>query len=92
MAFATKADLVGIPSMIIYYENYAHNFNKTKDDLLQFLQQEEVNDPPNFVTGKIYRDYYTKEEMDAVSIMFSKLGHQELRNKTKHYFQGYGEE
>ena len=39
--------------MIIYYENYAHNLNKTKDDLLQFLLQEEVNDPPNFVTGKI---------------------------------------
>eukprot|EP00584_Thalassiosira_punctigera_P020580 CAMPEP_0172563944 /NCGR_PEP_ID=MMETSP1067-20121228/102417_1 /TAXON_ID=265564 ORGANISM="Thalassiosira punctigera, Strain Tpunct2005C2" /NCGR_SAMPLE_ID=MMETSP1067 /ASSEMBLY_ACC=CAM_ASM_000444 /LENGTH=403 /DNA_ID=CAMNT_0013354493 /DNA_START=264 /DNA_END=1475 /DNA_ORIENTATION=- len=88
MAFATTADL-GIPSMVIYYENYAENFNKTKDDLLQFLQQDEVNDPPIFLNGKTYRHYYTKEEIGAVSTMFSKLGHQETRNKTKHYFEDY---
>jgi len=90
LAFATTADL-GIPSKIILYEDYANNFNKTKDELLQFLQQDEVYDYPSFVAGKTYRHYYTEEEIDAVSIMFSKLGHQETRNKTQHYFKGYGE-
>jgi len=90
LAFATTADL-GIPSKIILYEDYANNFNKTKDELLQFLQQDEVYDYPSFVAGKTYRHYYTEEEIDAVSIMFSKLGHQETRNKTHHYFKGYGE-
>eukprot|EP00986_Skeletonema_menzelii_P005178 scaffold1819_cov128-Skeletonema_menzelii.AAC.2 len=52
LAFSTTSDL-GIPSMTIFYEDYANNFNKTKDNLLQFLQQDEVFDPPSFVAGKL---------------------------------------
>ncbi|KAL7490442.1 hypothetical protein ACHAWT_000033, partial [Skeletonema menzelii] len=90
LAFSTTSDL-GIPSMTIFYEDYANNFNKTKDNLLQFLQQDEVYDPPSFVAGKTYRHYYTEEEIDAVSIMFNKLSNQETRESTKLYFKNDGE-
>ena len=74
--------------MTIFYEDYANNFNKNKDDLLKFLQQDEVYDPPSFVSGKTYRHFYTKEETDAVSVMFSKLvSNKETKEKTKHYFE-----
>jgi len=59
MAFTTTWDL-GIPTLIVHYESYTNNFNKTKADLLQFLEQDEVNDAPTFITGKRYKDHYTQ--------------------------------
>lgn len=85
LAFTTTWDM-SIPTLIIHYENYSNNFNSTKQDLLEFLEQDEVNDPPVFVTGKTYRHYYTKEEIDAVSTMFSKLALRQTWESTKHYF------
>ena len=85
LAFRTTWDL-NIPSMIVHYENYTDNFNKTKDDLLHFLQQDEKNDPPTFVTGKTYREYYLQEEIDAVSVLFSKHALKKTWYNTKHYF------
>ena len=86
LAFATTAEL-GIPSMNFHYENYSNDFNKTKDYLLKFLHQDEVNPPPSFITGKTYRHYYTKEEIRLVSIMFDSLAHQETKRFTRHYFK-----
>ena len=86
LAFATSAEL-GIPSMKLHYESYSSDFNKTKDELLQFLYQDEVNPPPSFIPGKTYRQYYTKGEIYAVSIMFDKLAHPETKRFTRHYFK-----
>ena len=86
LAFATSAEM-GIPSMKLHYESYSSDFNKTKDELLQFLYQDEVNPPPSFITGKTYRQYYTKGEIYAVSIMFDKLAHPETKRFTRHYFK-----
>ena len=85
LAFATIAEL-DIPSMTMNYENYSSDFNSTKNDLLQFLRQDEVNHPPSFITGKTYRHYYTKREIYAISLMFDKLAHPETRKMTQHYF------
>jgi len=54
LAFATTWDL-NIPTLILHYENYTNNFDETKDMLLEFLNQDEVNEPPLFETGKTYR-------------------------------------
>ena len=62
-----------LPTMTIHYERFTDNFNKTKDDLLKFLEQREVNEPPTFITGKTYRNYYTDKDIAAVKLMFSKL-------------------
>ena len=85
LAFTTTWDL-NIPSMIVHYENYTDNFDKTKDTLLAFLGQDGVYDAPKFVTGKTYRDYYTADEVNAVSVMFSKLALEKTWLNTKHYF------
>ena len=90
LAFDTTAEL-GIPSMTIFYEDYANKFNKTKTDLLRFLEQDEVYDPPSFVAGKTYRHYYTEKEIDAVSVIFSKLSKKETKEKTKHYFKKHSD-
>ena len=87
LAFTTTWDL-GIPTLVVHYESYNSNLNETKDNLLEFLEQDEVNDPPAFVTGKTYRDYYTADEIDAVSKMFDRLALRETWRRTKHYFPG----
>lgn len=84
LAFITTDEL-GIPTMIIHYENYSTNFNQTKDMLLDFLDQEDKYEPPPFVLGKTY-DYFEEEEKIAVARMFNKLAHEKTWERTKHYF------
>ena len=86
LAFTTTWDL-GIPTMIVHYENYTSNFNQTKDMLLEFLDQDNNNEPPEFITGKTYREYFTEEEVVAVSELFSTLALDKTWNHTKHYFE-----
>jgi hypothetical protein len=85
LAFTTTWDL-NIPSMIVHYENYTDNFNKTKDALLEFLGQDGIYNAPAFVTGKTYREYYLQEEITALHVMFSKLALEKTWYSTKHYF------
>ncbi|KAL3792869.1 hypothetical protein HJC23_004794 [Cyclotella cryptica] len=85
LAFISTWDLQ-IPTLIIHYENYTNNFNKTKKRLLEFLEQEEVNEPPRFETGKTYRDYFSKEEINAISKMFAMLALDKTWHYTRHYF------
>jgi len=84
LAFATTKEL-GLPTMIIHYENYTDNFNQTKDSLLEFLGSTGINEPSPFVTGKSYREYYTDKEIQAVDDMFSKLALDKTLEHTKHY-------
>ena len=84
LAFATTTELA-IPTMIIHYENYTNNFDETKDNLLEFLGQEATHEPPMFETGKTYREYFTEEEIEAVTTMFSKLASDKTWRSVKHY-------
>ena len=85
MAFTTTWNL-GIPTLVVHYESYTTSLNETKDALLEFLEQDEVADAPPFVTGKTYREYYTADEIDAVSKMAERLALRETWQHTKHYF------
>ena len=85
LAFTTTWDL-NIPTMILHYENYTSNFDETKDMLLEFLDQDGVNEPPLFETGKTYREYYTNGEIKSVESMFRKLALNKTWYHTKHYF------
>lgn len=86
LAFITTWNL-GIPSLIIHYENYTDNFKKTQDTLLDFLGQDALHDAPEFVTGKTYREYYMQEEIDAVHVLFSKLALEKTWTNIQHYFE-----
>ncbi len=85
LAFTTTEDL-HLSTLIIHYEDYSTMLDRTKDALLTFLNQDEIHDAPPFETGKSYREYFTKEEIQAVSRMFSKLASQKTWDQTSHYF------
>lgn len=91
LAFATTQAL-NIPTMIIHYEDYTKNFDQTKDMLLRFLDLSGTKEPPLFETGKTYREYFTEEEIQAVSRMFSLLAHNETWDHTNHYLFCGGDE
>ena len=84
-AFTTTWGLKVSP-MLLHYENYTHNFNKTKDVLLKFLEQDRIKDPPLFVTGKTYREYFSEDEIEAASSMLFNLALDKIWDCTKHYF------
>ena len=75
LAFTTTEDLRS-STLIIHYEDFLTNFDQTKDALLEFLGQDGIRDAPPFEAGKSYREYFTKDEIQAVSRMFSKLASQ----------------
>ena len=85
LAFTTTWDLQ-LPTLILHYENYTDDFEGTKETLLSFLEQEDAREPPAFVTGKTYREYFTADEVRAVADMFARLGMAETREHTGHYF------
>ena len=85
LAFTATEDLC-LPTMIIHYENYTTNFDQTKDALLDFLDHDEIQGAPVFEIGKSYRKYFSEEEIQAVSRMFSELALQTTWEQTSHYF------
>ena len=85
LAFTTTKDL-RLSTLIIHYEDYLTKLDQTKDALLEFLDQDEIHDAPPFETGKSYREYFTKDEIQAISKMFSKLASKKTWDQTSHYF------
>lgn len=61
LAFAITTDM-NLDSYILHYDDYETNFNKTIENLLNFLELKAVADPFPFRVGKIYRDYFTPDE------------------------------
>jgi len=51
-----------LPSHVLHYENYESDFTGTYNDLFFFLELPREGEVPEFVTGKSYAEYFTKEE------------------------------
>mmetsp|Transcript_5717 Transcript_5717/g.7578 ORF Transcript_5717/g.7578 Transcript_5717/m.7578 type:complete len:433 (-) Transcript_5717:270-1568(-) len=85
-AVLTSLELA-VPTMTLHYERYTTHYNETTDRLLEFLGQERKRPPPNFIQGKEYRDYYTKEEREKVKKAVEKMSSSETWELLKHYFE-----
>jgi len=84
-AFTMAWDLA-VPTLVFHYENYTINFDETKERLLRFLGMKENHPAPEFITGKIYRDFFTEDEVDAVTELFERLALRKTWFYTRHYF------
>ena len=84
-AFTTTWDMA-LPTLVMYYEDYTTAFEETKNTLLDFLEQKQVHEPPPFVSGKTYRDYFTEDEVKAIAAMLKNLAMEVVWNHTHHYF------
>jgi hypothetical protein len=73
-----------IPTLSLWYEDYATDFNKMKTTLFDFLELENVQEQLPFEDGKTYADYFTlKERRDIIDMIqhFAKPGVWELAKR-----------
>lgn len=91
LAFEAIREL-GIPTLVILYEDYATDFDLASRRLLHFLQlQEEVvdgdddDDSDAFKAGKTYLDFYSPTEKASIAKFLFELA----SDDTWEYLQGY---
>jgi hypothetical protein len=85
-AFVTANDL-NLETFVLHYDWYANRFNQTVNQLMSFLHLKAKADPVPFVEGKVYRDYYTKEEQAAVKQALEALTLQVTWENIARYFE-----
>ncbi len=64
-AFTTSRAL-GLPTLIMYYDDYKNDFDLALKRLLTFLELPSAGGVEPFSSGKIYRDYYSPEQSAAI--------------------------
>jgi hypothetical protein len=79
---------LGIPTMVLHYEDYETDLTGKTDEILDFLEMPKRGKAPQFVTGKKYeKEYFTKEEREAVRVASERLSLMETWEQLKHYFE-----
>jgi hypothetical protein len=56
----------GVSVHVVHYHNYSENFDETLTKLLDFLELSHNGKVEPFHAGKVYTDYYTKEERQNI--------------------------
>ena len=63
-----------LPVLVVHYETYETNYNRTVKQIMNFLEQEWVHAPMPFVAGKTYRDiYFTADQQSSVKAMIKDI-------------------
>ena len=60
-------------TLIIRYDEYETSFQETTVKIFDFLEMQEENKDLLFKKGKSYRDYYTDDQMVAISKLIRHL-------------------
>lgn len=75
-------------TLLIHYDEYENDYDRTMDKLIDFLEFENVIDRdkfPEFKTGKTYRNYFSKADLDAASKWLRKYSDDETLSLIKDY-------
>lgn len=75
-----------IPTHVLFYEDYATNFNKTVSDLFEFLDLPIVNGPSVFVPGKTYGSFFSASERLAVRQYVKNISSPQSWDLLRRYF------
>ena len=76
-----------LPSMIVYYEDYETNYNRTVDSILDFLDLSREAPPLPFKTGKTYRDmFFDAKTQKATKELLKAMASEELWEILREYF------
>ena len=86
LAFVTTESL-HIPTYVLHYELYDTRFNETVVELMNFLELPITHKVDlEFIKGKEYATYFTKEELETVKIAMEELSLSITWDNVKHYF------
>ena len=84
LAFSVSHDM-SLPTMILHYDEYSADFEGTRDKVLSWLELPRVANGVKFQDGKIYRNYYTREEKQAVRRFLEEFASAETWEQLKDY-------
>jgi len=84
MAHYTLHDM-NIETMVLHYQEYSDNFEKTRDRVLNFLGLPRVGKGITFHPGKIYRHYYTREQKIAIKSFILEYATPDTWNQLRRY-------
>jgi hypothetical protein len=77
-----------LPVHTFFYEDYENSWDRTVDELFQFLVLSPARgaQPPSFVTGKHYMNYYGRSDAAMAKALVNTLASPETWNLIGHYF------
>lgn len=84
LAFATT-QAMNLTTMILHYHEYSDNFDLALERLLNFLDLPHVGEGIVFTDGKVYRNYYTYEQKDAIRNFLHEFATAETWEQLKDY-------
>jgi len=83
-------DKLDLPMHVVFYEDYATNFNKTVTDLFNFLDLPVVNGPKDFVRGRTYQNsFFLESEQVAVREFIQNISIPQSWELLSRYFDGW---
>jgi hypothetical protein len=85
LAFVTTQSL-GIPTLVVHYEDYDTNYNETATKLVEFLHLPLRGELINFFKGKEYIDYFSPAEQQNVTKAMKIMSLSSTWDQISHYF------
>jgi hypothetical protein len=76
-----------LPTLYIWYEDYANDFQRTKKRLFDFLELENMSSLVEFESGKSYQNYFSRKERKRIYRMIERLATPEARKSVERYLQ-----
>jgi len=80
----TMIEKMGVPSVMLHYEDYNENFEETFSGLVSFLETEQVSEPIPFFWHD-YPDYFEDDAMDAAVILMKSWASDETWDLIRRY-------
>ena len=84
LAFATT-QAMNVTTMVLHYHEYSQDLATARAKVLQFLELPAVQEGPPFRSGKVYRNYYTAAQRQAIRVFLEEMSVAE----TWEQLQGY---
>jgi hypothetical protein len=84
LAFDTTRAM-NIPTMILHYHEYSQDFVRARNRVVGFLEMQVVGEGMEFLSGKIYRDYYNLEQRMAIRDFIREFATAETWEQLKDY-------
>ena len=75
-----------LPTLIIHYEEYEHNFESTLSNIMEFLNLPRAQEPIEFISGKVYDDYFTLDERLAAKQLVQAISDEWTWSVVSRYF------
>jgi hypothetical protein len=77
---------LSLPTLVIHYEEYEQNFESTLSNIMEFLNLPRAQKPIEFISGKVYNDYFTLDERLAAKKLVQAISDEWTWNEVSKYF------